>query len=76
MLDPNFKPMSRVNVQLHSDFLEPRELFANCVSTNMTIKHIKDRRTDNRVKAIKMIEMFKVSGNGDGNRVNTEVEWR
>ena len=44
MFDPDFKPMSRVNSEIHSDFSEPRELFVNCVSPNMTVKHIKDKR--------------------------------
>ena len=72
MLDTNFKKMSRVNLELNSDFFEPRELFENCVSPNMTVEHIKDKRTDNRVKGNKMIEMFEISGIGDGNCVNTE----
>ena len=75
MFDPNFKPISRVNPELHSNFSEPRELFVTCVSPNMTVEHIKDKRTDNRVKIVKTIEMFEVSGNGDGNRVNTEEDW-
>ena len=75
MFDPDSKPMSKVNPELHSDFSEPHELFVTCVSPNMTVEHIKDKRTDSRVKGIKMVEMFKVSGNGDGNCVNTEEEW-
>ena len=75
MLDPDFKPMSRVNPELHSDFSEPRELFVNCVLPNMTVEHITDKLSDNRVKGVKLIERFEVSGNGDGNRVNTEEDW-
>ena len=40
----------------------------------MTVKHIKDKRINSQVKAIKRIEMFQVSGNSDGNHVNTEEE--
>ena len=75
MFDPDSKPMSRVNPELHSDFSEPRELFVTCVLPNMTVEHIKDKLSDNRVKSVKTIERFEVSGNGDGNRVNTEEDW-
>ena len=75
MFDPIFKPMSRMIPDLHSDFAESRPLLHTCVSLNMTVEHIKDRMTDSRVKGIKTIEMFEVSGNGDGNRVNTEDDW-
>ena len=75
IFDPDFKPKSRVNRELHSDFSEPCDLFVNCVLQNMTVEHIKDKRRDSQVKGIKMIEMFEVSGDGDGNCVNTEEEW-
>ena len=72
MNDPSFNPCSRVDPNMHCTFAEPLDL---SYKVDVTPDQVKDKMSDSRVKLIKVMDRWELSGNGDGNRVDTTEEW-
>ena len=72
MNDPSFNPRSRVDPNMHCTFAEPLDL---SYKVDVTPDQVKDKMSDSRVKLIKVIDRWELSGNGEGNRVDTTKEW-
>jgi hypothetical protein len=73
--DVSFAPNSDVFPTLHSDFAESHDLHRNKCPMNVTTENVRTWVADRKAKLVILINRWELSGNGDGQRVDTDAEF-